>query len=328
MKNFLLPFVIISISIVLFVSGCSDDTAAPPAVFAVSSATATVAPTGVVVITISGGTTPYALTSAGDAAVATSVLAGTSLSITGVLGGYTTVIIQDGSGASITIPVVVTGPITSDLFPLVLGHKFTFKGYAIATTGLPLADPMQRYQTIWTIGPAGPFPGSTVIVDSTRFIHPTLGEIGVARNLIIVKNPVTGEYLFAQTLGPFFRAFNIPRVDTVRLVSIAKPEVGIGGTWTSFDSSYVDGTGATIRLEILGEVEDGEVITDSSGAGTTYETIRFRTWRRISVNSAVVVDNATTSKIWLRKGVGPIQVLIAQDTENFGHFRTLSDKNF
>lgn len=324
-----LSLLLVPIIVFLFMTGCSDDTTAPPAGFAVSSATASVAPGGNVVITISGGTTPYSVASGSDVTVATSVLAGANLTVTGVVGGFTTVTVQDAANASITIPITVTGPITSDLFPIVAGHNFTYKGYAIATTGIPLADPTDRYQTVWTIGPSyPPIPGSTVIVDSTRLIHPTLGEILIARNLIIVKNPATGEFFFAQTLGPFFRAFNIARTDTVRVVSIAKPSVGIGNTWTSFDSTYVDGTGANIRLEILGKVEDGEVITDSSATHTTHETIRFRTWRRISVNGAVVVDNATTSKLWLRKDVGPVQVLIAQDTENYGHFRVLSDKNF
>ncbi len=111
-------------------------------------------------------------------------------------------------------------------------------------------------------------------------------------------------------------------------MSIAKPELGIGGQWVAFDSTYVDSLESNIRLEILGRVEGGEVITDSSSTHNKYETIRFRTWRRISVNSAVVVDNATTSRLWLRKDLGPVQVLIAQDTENLGHFRTLKDKNF
>lgn len=328
MKNILFFSALIIICALPFMTGCSDDTTAPAAGFAVSSATATIGLGGNVVITISGGTTPYSIASGSDATVATAVVAGANLTVTGVAGGYTTVTIQDAANATIRVDIVVTGAISSDLFPLVMGHNFTYKGYAIATTGVPLSDPTGRYQTVWTIGPAGPLPGSTIIVDSTRFIHPTLGEILVARNLIIVKNPGTGEFFFVQTLGPFFRAFNIPRNDTVRVVSIAKPEVGIGNTWTSFDSTYTDGTGASIRLEIIGMVEGGEVVTDSSASRTQHETIRFRTYRRISVNSAVIVDNATTSRLWLQKDVGPVQVLIAQDTENLGHFRVMSARNF
>lgn len=329
MKKILAIIPIVSLSLLLFVPGCTEDSTAPPQGFGVSSATATVAPSGDVIITISGGTTPYSITAGTDTAVATASLSGGNLTVSGVDGGFTTVTVGDAAAASVTITIVVTGAITDDLFPLVAGHKYTFAGHAISTSGVTLPDPTNRYQTIWTIGPAGPLPGSTVIVDSTRLIHPSLGEILVARNLLILKNNITGEFFFAQTLGPFFRAFNIERTDTVRVLSIAKPELGIGGEWVALDSTYVDSLGTSnIRLEILGRVEGGEVITDSASTPATHETIRFRTWRRISVNGAVVVDNATTSRIWLKREFGPVQVLIAQDTENLGQFRTFREKNF
>jgi hypothetical protein len=322
---------ITSLAVLFVVPGCSEDastTPPPPGDFEVSSSAISVAPGADVDVTLSGGTGPYSIIGGSDTSFATASLSGGTLTIHGVEGGYTTVKVGDAASAATSISITITGPITVDLFPIVAGSKFTFDGYAIATTGATLPDPSNIYNTVWTIGPPGPLPGSTVIVDSTTLQHPSAGVITVAKNLLIVKNPTTGEFFFAQTLGPFFRAFGIDRTDTVRIVSIAKPEVGIGGTWVSFDSSYVSGAGSNVRLEINGIVEGGEVITDSSATRDTWETIRFRTWRRISVNGAVVVDNATTSRIWLHNEVGPIQVLIAQDTENLGHFRTLKAKNF
>jgi len=316
------------LALVLLIAGCKEDSVSVPAGFTVSSVSASVAPNGDIVITITGGTTPYSITSASDTVVATAVLAGGSLTIHGVSGGFTTVKVGDAAAATTTIRIVVTGAVTADLFPLVLGNNYTYGGYAIApSTGTIFPDPTNRYRTVWTIGPPGPFPGSTVIVDSTRLIHPLIGEINVARNLLIQKNNITGEFIFFQTLGPFFRAFGINRSDTVRAIPIAKPEVGIGGTWTAFDSTYTDSTMSVIRLQIFGEVEDGEVITDSTATNGTHETIRFRTWRRITLNGTVVVDNATTSKLWLQKDLGPIQILIAEDTENIGHFRIIKDWN-
>ncbi len=329
MKKLLLSTLIISGFVLLFFAGCTEDSTAPPTVFGVSTSTPTVAPGGDIVVTISGGTTPYTVTAGTDTLVATASVTGSSLNIHGVDGGFTTVTVNDASSGTVTVSISVSGAITDDLFPIILGRKFTFAGHAIATSGATLPDPTNRYQTVWTLAAPGPLPGSTVIVDSTRLIHPTLGEILVARNLLILKNNITGEFFFAQTLGPFFRAFNIERTDTARIISVAKPELGIGGEWVALDSTYVDSLGTSnIRLEILGKVEGGEVITDSSAAHTKYETIQFRTRRRISVNGAVIVDNATTSRIWLRRDIGPIQVLIAQDTENLGHFRTIKDKNF
>jgi hypothetical protein len=330
MKNIITTTIVSAFLLVLFLSlaGCKEDTVSVPAGFTVSSVSASVAPGGDIVITISGGTAPYSITSGSDASVATAVLSGGSLTIHGVSGGFTTVKVGDAASATATITIVITGAITADLFPLVMGNNYTYGGYAIApSTGTIFPDPSNRYQTVWTIGPAGPLPGSTVIIDSTRLVHPLIGEISVARNLLIQKNNITGEFIFYQTLGPFFRAFGINRTDTVRGIPIARPEAGIGGTWTAFDSTYTDSTASTIRLQIFGAVEGGEVITDSAAARGAHETIRFRTWRRITLNGTVVVDNATTSKLWLQKGFGPVQILIAEDTENIGHFRIVKDWN-
>jgi hypothetical protein len=158
----------------------------------------------------------------------------------------------------------------------------------------------------------------------------------VARNLVIIRNPVTGSFTFFQTLGPFFRALGIlplGRQDTVRAVTIADPSVGIGNTWQAFDSSYTNATGSTVRLQIIGSLEAGEQITDSTEHDSplhhpTYDALRFRTYRNIFVGSSQVVSNATTSRLWLVKDIGPVQVHIAEDTENLGHFRVLKGKNF
>ena len=330
MKKLLVITLITSLSVLLFVPGCSEDSTSPttPPGFTVSGSAVLVAPGGSVDVTLSGGTAPYSIIAGSDTIFATASLTGGTLSIHGVDGGFTTVTVGDAASATATVSVSVSGAITVDLFPIVLGHRFTFDGYAIATTGVPLPDPSNVYNTDWLLAANGPIPFSTVILDTTTLQHPSAGVITVGRNLLIVKNPATGEFFFAQTLGPFFRAFGIPRTDTVRVVSIAKPDLGIGGTWVALDSTYESAVGSSVRLEINGIVEGGEVVTDSSAARDRWETVKFRTWRRISVNGAVVVDNATTSRIWLHNGVGPIQVLIAQDTENLGHMRTLKAKNF
>ncbi len=196
MKKILASSVIISLIVLFLVPGCTEDSTAPPQDFAVSSVTATVAPNGDIVITISGGTTPYSISAGSDTSVATASVSGSNLNVHGVDGGFTTVTVRDAASGSATVSIVVSGPITDDLFPIAAGRKFTFAGHAISTAGATLPDPTGRYQTVWTIGPAGPLPGSTVLVDSTRFIHPTLGEILVARNLVIIKNNITGEFFF------------------------------------------------------------------------------------------------------------------------------------
>ena len=139
-----------------------------------------------------------------------------------------------------------------------------------------------------------------------------------------------------QTIGPFKRAFGIPydtlsAADTLAWVAVARPSQGVGATgaqWTAYDSTFT-GTGSTqVRLQIFGKIEAIETIIDSSSGHTSYSTYRSRTWRKITVSGSVVQDDATTSRLYLAKDVGPVQIRIVEDTENIGHFRVLSQKNF
>ncbi len=329
MKQYTLHALFLALTVALmFTVGCKDDEVTPPAVFSLNVGEVTVAVGANGSITLTGGTAPYSIKTGPDTSVATATLSGTTLSAHGVASGFTPLTVGDAAGAEATVNINVSGAITVDLFPIVGGRQFFYKGYAISTLGVALPDPSSVYQTIWTIGPAFSLPNSRIIVDTTTLQYAPTVVIGVKRNLVIIKDPGTGEFIFAQTLGPFFRAFNIPRTDTVRFVSIARPALGIGGTWTAFDSTYTSGTSALVRLQIFGEVLTGESITDSSTAHTKHNAIRFRTWRRITVGSSVAVDNATTSRLWLVKNIGPVIVHIAQDTENLGHFRVLKQKNF
>jgi hypothetical protein len=306
--------------------GCKEDEVTPPAVFSINVGEVTVAVGANGSITLTGGTTPYSIKVGPDTTVATATLSGTTLSAHGVASGFTTLTVGDAAGAEATVNINISGAITAELFPLVIGHQYQYSGYAVSTSGVALPDPSKIYNTLWTVGPT--VSGATYLFDTTTFQHPSAGVITASRTLVLIKNNTTGDFMFAQTLGPFFRAFSIPRIDTVRFVSIAKPSLGIGGTWTAFDSTYVDGSSTNIRLQIFGEVLTGESITDSTTSHTKHNAIRFRTWRRITVGSTVAVDNATTSRLWLVKNIGPVIVHIAQDTENLGHFRVLKSKNF
>jgi hypothetical protein len=145
-----------------------------------------------------------------------------------------------------------------------------------------------------------------------------------------------------QTIGPFKRAFGITvgttAADTLIWVAVARPSQGVGSTgavWTAYDSTFngfYNGLPATVRLEIFGMFEATEVISDSTstfdGPATERTTYRSRTWRRVSANGTPIQDDATTSQLWLAEDLGPAQMDIRFDPENFGHFRTLSATNF
>jgi len=233
-------------------------------------------------------------------------------------------------------------PITDDLFPTTVGHKFTFDGFATApNSGATIPDPSNSYNTVWTIAANGvpsPIGGTaTLIIDSTRGpFGPGGFVVTVARNLLVRKDSL-GDFFFTQTIGPFKRAFGIPidttagASDTLISVAVSRPSQGAGTTgqqWTAYDQTFTGSGNVSVRLEIFGQIQAAEMIGDSSGTSTMYNTYRSRTWRKITVGGTVVQNDATTSLIWLAKDIGPIQVRIVEDTENPGHWRTLKSKNF
>lgn len=323
-------------------NGCkSDETTSPtpPGSFTSSSTSVSVAPSGNTNATLSGGTAPYSIQTSPDTTIATASISGATLNIVATASGFTSVVVKDAANATVRVSISVTGPIppTVIIFPLVSGNNYVYGGYAINTSSNGsgrLPDPANVYNTSWRL--SGPLPGpnppagSYLIRDTTR-LHLGSTDTTVTRNLVIIRNPATGSFTFFQTIGPFFRALGITplgRTDTVRAITVADPSVGIGGTWTGLDSNYTNVGGSTVRLQILGSLEAGEQITDSTTSHTTYDALRFRTYRNIFVGSSQVVSNATTSKLWLVKNVGPVQVLISEDTENLGHFRTMKQKSF
>lgn len=316
-------------------TGCKSDSSTnpppEPTGFSSSSTSLTASPGGSANATLSGGTPPYSIETGPDDTIATATLSGSTLTVNALISGYTSLKVKDSVNASIRIGISVTGPITYTLFPLHNNDVFIYSGYAINASSNGsgrIPDPNNVYQTRWTIlGPnPGPFPpaGSFVILDVTT-LHLTVDTTVGPRTLVIIPNPVTGSFTFLQTLGPFFRATGVlplGRQDTVRAVKIADPSVGIGGTWTAFDSTY-PGANGDVRLQIVGALEGGESITDSTSQKTTHDALRFKTIRNVFVNGIQVVSNAVTSRLWLVKNLGPVQVHIAEDTENIGHFRVL-----
>lgn len=247
-----------------------------------------------------------------------------------------------GNGGSGGTTIV---PITSDLFPVVAGHKYTFIGYARTPRplsgggGTVVSDPTNSYRTIWTIGPTVPSPvggTATALVDSTRGpFGPSGFVVTVARTLLVKKDSATGDVYFLQTLGPFKRAFGISMgtsaSDSLVWVGVARPSQGVGSTgaqWTAYDSTYSGGGGTTVRLQIFGRIIEQTTITDSSSGHATHTVYRARTSRNVTVGGTLVQSDAETSQLWLEVGIGPIQVWIIEDTENLGHYRFFSAKNF
>jgi hypothetical protein len=225
-----------------------------------------------------------------------------------------------------TPPPVVT-PVTDDLFPLVVGHRYEYTGFLVDTNSVesPINSTIGAYVGIWTLlpGPAGTW----LIQDSTTVLGVTS-----LRYFQIKKATATGDISFRQTLGPFYRAIGATYTDTLAWIELAKPSVGVGATWTAFDTTvvgHVNGLTGDVHLQIFGKIEGQFSITDSSTAHNVYpHAYRIRTWRKISAGGFVIQDDATTARLWLVADIGPVQVNISGDTENYGLFRVLTGKNF
>src|SRR5689334_19248016 len=226
---------------------------------------------------------------------------------------------------STTSPETTVHPITANLFPLVAGHSYEYTGYLVDTNSVSTPAPgipPGSYRARWTLIPAGD--GTWLIQDSTEVASTT-----TVRFFRVRKDTATGDIAFMQTLGPFYRAIQASYTDTAIWIYLARPSRGMNATWTAFDttvSGVVNGISSNVHLQIFGIIEARETITDSTHDNTPYNTYRIRTYRTITVGPVSVTS--TTAKLWLAADVGPVQVDIAGDPENYGHFRVMKDKNF
>jgi len=233
---------------------------------------------------------------------------------------------KSDSGTTITTPAA--SPITDNLFPLVAGHQYEYTGYLVDTNQVDVPKPgipPGLYSTTWTVlpGPAGTW----LIKDSTR-----VAGTSTVRFLQIRKDTTTGDFDFRQTLGPFLRRFGVTYTDTAIWVKVARPSMGIGVIWVAYDTTVTGnvppiGT-ADVHITIFGKIEGQVDVIDSSAGHLTHRCYKVRTWREITVGGFTVQTDATTAFLWLEKDLGPIQVNIAGDSENYGHFRVLKNRNF
>ena len=150
-------------------------------------------------------------------------------------------------------------PITANLFPLTVGNKLTYTGYATAPgTGAQIPDPTSSYRTVWTIATnAAPTPlggTATAVIDSTTGPFGPGGFVVTVARTLLIQQDVAGDYLFMQTIGPFKRAFGVTvgttAADTLIWVAVARPSQGVGSTgavWTAYDSTFT-GTAGVVRL--------------------------------------------------------------------------------
>lgn len=225
-------------------------------------------------------------------------------------------------------------PITDNLFPLVPFRVFEYSGFRVDTNSVetPVPGTSAVYQATWTLLGDLQQNGTFIIKDST-----TVGTPNPQPTLLqIARDSSDGSFRFRQTLGPFYRAIaargiTITYSDTLIWVLIVKPSVGVGGTWVGFDSTWSGSSPlgpVDVRLTINGVISYPVAITDSTTAHTQHNTYLSTTTRKVVIGGQTVADGAITGRFWLAKDIGPVQLNIAGDAENYGHWRVLKNKNF
>jgi hypothetical protein len=99
----------------------------------------------------------------------------------------------------------------------------------------------------------------------------------------------------------------------------------MNNTFTAFDSTWTTGTG-NVRLQIVGTFEGRESLTLG---GETFNTYRLVTKRQIYLGGSSTPNViATTATLWLAPGIGPVKMILNADSENYGHYREYSGRNF
>ena len=229
-------------------------------------------------------------------------------------------------------------PITEDVFPLTVGRKITYSGTLRQdTTDVEMTLPPGVYIAKWTIltnAQPDPFGGAaaTVINDSTQVptgvaTPPTIWRVS---SLLIRRASPTGtsNIEFMNDIALFYRTFGIALTrDTLRWMTIAKLDAGVGNEFTAFDQTFTGATGP-VRLLVWGKFSAKAPLTVG---GTTFNPYKLELGRRIYLGTSTEpATQGPTATFWLEPNVGPVKMILNAGAAKgyFGHTRNFSAKNF
>lgn len=227
-------------------------------------------------------------------------------------------------------------PINEDLFPLIVGHKITYTGFLRQDTTDAEITAFTAYQAKWTIltnSQPDPYGGApaTVINDST-FVPSgvtTPPAVWRSNNLLIRRASPTGtsNIEFLNDLGLFYRTFGIARTDSLKWMTIAQLDKGVGVEFTVFDQTFTGATG-NVRLVVWGKFSGKEPKTIG---GVTWNPYKLELGRRVYLGtSQTPATQGPTATFWLEPNVGPVAMILNAGGARgyFGHTRNYASKNF
>ncbi len=212
-----------------------------------------------------------------------------------------------------------TIPITTDIFPLTVGHSITYTGYlrSIGTDSNITTGP--AYTSSWTVvsnDMATPLGGtSNFIIDSITSPTPS------ATPLYVLRDPPTGEANFA-----FIQNLLLPQGDSLAWILVGNIGYGVASFWTAFDDT-INTTTSTYDLKVVGEFADQESLSVGGQIFNTYRT----TLTQIVIADGVVQGNGIGTPMatyWFSPGIGPVKMIVDATEQNNGYEWDFKSKNF
>lgn len=215
---------------------------------------------------------------------------------------------------------VTTIPITTDIFPLTVGHKITYTGYLRSIgTDTNVTSGGTVYSSTWTVvsnDTATPLGGtSNFIIDSMTAPSPA------ATPLYIQRVPSTGEANFS-----FLQHITLPQGDSLTWILVGNIGYGVASFWSAFDDT-LNNADSTYDLKIVGEFADQESL---SVGGQTFSTYRT-TLTQFIISDGVVQGNGIgvpLATYWFAPGIGPVKMIVDATEQKNGYEWDFKSKNF
>ena len=213
-----------------------------------------------------------------------------------------------------------TIPITTDIFPLTVGHKITYTGYLRSIgTDSNITSSGTVYSSTWTVvsnDTATPLGGTAnLIIDSIT--APSLA----ATPLYVLRVPPTGEANFS-----FLQNINLPQGDSLTWILVGNIGYGVASFWSAFDDT-LNTADSTYDLKIVGEFADQESLIVGGQTFNTYRT----TFTQIVIVDGVVQGNGIgvpLATYWFAPGIGPVKMIVDATEQRNGYEWDFKSKNF
>jgi len=239
-----------------------------------------------------------------------------ALLLTLALAGFT--FFADGCKKSSSTVEPTTIPITTDIFPLTVGHKIIYTGYLRSIgTDTNITSTGTTYSSSWTVvsnDTATPLGGtSNLIVDSITAPTPT------ATPLYVQRDPPTGEANFS-----FLQSITFQGTDTLTWILVGDIGDGVAAYWPAFVDSAITGD-STVVLKVAGQFADQESLTVG---GQSFNTYRLELTENIIVDGVVRDVNIPLATYWFASGIGPVKMIVDATEQKNGYEWDFKSKNF